>query len=112
MIRDRREFLRAAGLCGLGATLWLAGCGGNTEQSARKTGQAAASAAGENPCQDLSDLSDAQIKLRQTFAYVDRSEDPDTACRHCNYFKEPAPGGACGGCMLMEGPQFIRWHSN
>ena len=99
MAATRRKFMKITGLCSLSATFWLAGCGGEKEKA-----EPAASLETADPCTDLSELSEAQVQLRDTFGYVETSDDPDLACRVCEYWTEPAAGGFCGGCTLMAGP--------
>ncbi len=86
----RRKFMKRAGLCGLGAAVYLTGCGGDSEQ----TGQDAATADAQkdaDPCSDLSALTAAQIQIRDTFGYVDSTDDPDMVCRVCELWTPPSP---------------------
>ena len=101
---NRRIFMKRAGLCGLGAAFYLNGCGGDSEKAAEKAEQATAALEKADPCTDLSDLTEAQVQIRDTFGYVDKSDDPDLICKNCAYWTEPAAGGFCGGCTLMAGP--------
>lgn len=101
---NRRIFMKRAGLCGLGAAFYLNGCGGDSEKAAEKAEQATAALEKADPCTDLTDLSESQIQLRDTYGYVDKSDDPDMICKVCEFWTEPAAGGFCGGCTLMAGP--------
>ena len=100
----RRIFMKHAGLCGMGAALYLAGCGGDSEPAAKDTAKAVAARMNAETCTDLSELTSGQIKIRDTFGYVDRSDDADMICRTCEFWKAPAAGVLCGGCTLMAGP--------
>lgn len=112
----RRQFLRRAGLLGLGAAVVMAGCGGNGQPSAQQTSGAAETAAGGDsaasaespaeprPCDDLTGLTPEQIQLRGTFGYVEVSPDPDLECHHCEFYQAPPAGRFCGGCNLFAGP--------
>jgi len=91
----RRIFVKRAGLYGLGVALHMIGCGGDSEQAAHTSAES---------CTDLSNLTTGQIKVRDTFGYVDRSDDEDLVCRTCEFWQAPAAGGLCGGCTLMAGP--------
>jgi hypothetical protein len=104
----RRAFLVRAGLAGAGAALLLAGCGGGgaQEQAQAPAGQGGAPAAGAEtgPCDDLSGLTAAQVQVRETFEYVEQAEDPELACRLCEFWTAPEAGRHCGGCTLFAGP--------
>jgi hypothetical protein len=107
MSLTRRLFLRLAGLVGLGATAGLAACGGDAGESsqAKQTiDRAKAAAQDAARCTDLSELTEAQKQLRDSFGYVDLSDDPDLVCIGCEFWTEPPYGGVCGGCTLMAGP--------
>jgi len=56
----RRAFIKHTGLWGLGCALGLAGCGDGKPESAAKTAVSA------DPCTDLSNLSEADLALRDT----------------------------------------------
>lgn len=107
MALNRRIFLRLAGLLGLGAALGSAACGGDSAESsqAKQTiDRAKAAAADAARCTDLSDLTDDQRALRDSFGYVDLSDDPDLECLGCEFWTAAPFGGLCGGCTLMAGP--------
>lgn len=100
----RRAFCHRAGLLGLGTIFWSTGCGQEDGKQADPQAEGKALPATTDPCTDLSDLSEAQVQLRDSFGYVDHSDDPDLACDVCEYWIEPSTGGICGGCTLMAGP--------
>ena len=55
-------------------------------------------------CTDVSGLSEPELKARnETFAYVDKSPNPEQRCSNCTFF-QPAGEGQCGGCKLVKGP--------
>ena len=57
-----------------------------------------------DPCQDLSSLSEAELKTRKGFNYVQQSPQTDMQCGNCNLFLPPGPEKKCGGCLLFKGP--------
>ena len=48
----RRIFMKRAGLCGMGAALYLAGCGGDSEPAAKDTAKAVAARMNAETCTD------------------------------------------------------------
>lgn len=116
---ERRRFLREAGtisiagLAALGGLASFSGCGGDGESSRRADGtdtappaSASSSAAGDaaGPCNDLSNLTRAEIENREVYDYQPRSEYPEELCSNCEYWEPGAEGEKCGGCSLMAGP--------
>ena len=57
-------------------------------------------------CGDLSKTSEAEIKKREGFGYVDESPMPDKQCINCQLYLPPKDGQPCGGCALFKGPVF------
>ena len=57
-------------------------------------------------CGDLSKTSEAEIKKREGFGYVEESPMPDKNCRNCQLYLPPKEGNPCGGCALFKGPVF------
>ena len=81
------------GLAGAGAGVFLKGCGnGNGEEVV------------DDPCADLSDLSESDLQLRETLDYVAETPNPDERCDNCEYWVEDQHGPQCGGCTLFAGP--------
>ena len=91
----------AAALLALALAVSLAGCGDGGGDRDAAAGKASPLA---EPCADLSGLTSEQIALRDTFGYVDRSDEPDLVCRTCEFWTEPPTGSPCGGCTLFAGP--------
>ena len=95
---NRREFLKrfsAVSAVGIGASTVLAACGGESASDAP------AAAAG---CMDTSGLTEQEISMRNTLAYVDETADPAKNCLNCSLYLPAAAGAACGGCNLLKGP--------
>lgn len=111
----RRDFLSHAtafGLAALGSSAFLAACGGGGEtggggaatETPAPEAQAPAAEESAMACDDLSGLADADIQMRQTLQYVDKSEFPDKTCANCQLFKPPEGDAVCGGCQIIKGP--------
>jgi len=85
----RREFIKwTGGLAALGlAGAVLPGCGG-----------------GNDPCSDLSGLTEEEIQTRSTFAYRSQTLIPAKKCDNCHFWQAPPPGGECGTCTVVKGP--------
>lgn len=105
----RRRFLERVGknILGGGAALLLgtpllSGCQSDDESS---SGENEDSLAVES-CDDLSKVSEAEIKKREGFGYVEETPMPDKRCDNCNLYKPPGEDQKCGGCILFEGPVF------
>lgn len=104
---SRKDFLKKlglAGVAGMGASTLLAACGGGGGEQKNAASESGSSSK-EAPCNDTSDLTEAEIKLREdTFKYVNETPKPDQNCENCQFYKEPQGGSPCGGCTLFKGP--------
>lgn len=109
----RRAFLArtsALGLAAVGAGVFLSACGGGAESGGSSAPAETPAAAPEAPataaegCGDVSGLTDAEVQMRGTLAYVDESEVPDKTCSNCQLYEEADAGSACGGCKVLKGP--------
>ena len=58
----------------------------------------------EHSCDDLSDVSAAEIEKRQKFGYVKKSPYADRSCGNCGLHIPPVSDKDCGGCLLFKGP--------
>lgn len=101
----RRTFIRnayrACGLLAAGAIAFT-GCGKKEE----KKEDATTTLNPEDPCGDLSNVSEEDIAVREKFGYVKESPLPDNQCLNCNLYLPPKSGEPCGGCMLFKGPVY------
>ncbi len=91
---SRKAFLgklSMLGLAGAGAGVFLKGCGNGEE-------------AVDDPCADLSGLSESDIQLRETLEYTAETPIPDERCDNCEYWVADEHGPQCGGCTLFAGP--------
>ena len=64
----------------------------------------------EDPCNDLTGVSDGEIKKRQSLGYVTKSTIPDNLCGNCSLYIPPKHNEDCGGCMLFKGPVYYEGH--
>jgi hypothetical protein len=55
-----------------------------------------------NPCSDLANLSESELKARNKFNYIAESKDKTKTCDHCNLYI-PSSDVSCGTCMLFKG---------
>ena len=101
---SRRTFMQrclSTGIAVLTGTLVLTAC--------RKSNNSEARAKAESPvdaCDDLTNVSESDIAVRQKLGYVKESPIPDNQCHNCNLYLPPKEGQKCGGCMLFKGPVF------
>ena len=97
---SRRRFLQRVGALGAAGTL-LASCGPDVEDDPEL---GAAEAAEDLSCLDVTGLTDMEVNMRETLAYVDDSPYEDKLCNNCQFWQPPAVEGTCGGCQLIRGP--------
>ena len=57
-----------------------------------------------NSCQDLSDLKDSELTVRNQLGYVDQSPFEDRTCANCQLFVASEQAVDCGSCLAMKGP--------
>ena len=87
---NRREFLERAAVLGAGIGLGAFVIGCNSGGSASFT------------CTDTTGLSEDEIAMRTTQAYVDTSTDAAKNCANCIHYSAAAEG-ACGTCAVLKG---------
>lgn len=88
----RKDFLKKLPLVGVAIF-----SGGALLQSCSKSKE-------EDPCADLSKLTEEEKQTRKEFEYVAKSPYPEKLCDNCEFWLNPAEGEFCGGCEIMEGP--------
>ena len=105
---SRKEFLKLMGLigvAGIGSSAVLTSCGGDkggeTAPAAQKSEPAPKAASGDDPCGDLSGLTEVDIKTRENLKYAAVSADPKKECTLCNFWIDGSP---CGKCQIIKGP--------
>ncbi|MEO8762742.1 MAG: hypothetical protein ABI416_00550 [Ginsengibacter sp.] len=57
-----------------------------------------------DPCADFSQISEEDLKKRQSLGYVQKAASPDRQCGNCNLWLPPADEKGCGLCQLFKGP--------
>lgn len=103
---NRKEFLQKLGLLGIvgvGGTAVLNSCGGESKEAAKPPAPAAAKT-GDDPCGDLTGLTDIDKATRKNLQYAAKSTDPKKECDICNFWVKPEAGNTCGACQLVKGP--------
>ena len=101
---SRRKFINecfSAGSMFVGAAIIFDSCNSNKSvEKAEKKNQSRS----EHSCDDLSNVSAAEIEKRQKFGYINKSPDPDRSCGNCTLHIPPVSDKDCGGCLLFKGP--------
>lgn len=96
---SRRDFVRKLsvfGVAGLGAGSILKACGNGEDEPA---------ADADDPCADVSGLSEQEIQEREDiYEYVAETPNPDERCDNCQFWQPDRFGEECGGCELFAGP--------
>ncbi|MEO9893486.1 high-potential iron-sulfur protein [Aurantibacter sp.] len=64
----------------------------------------------KDPCNDLTKISDGEIKKRQGLGYVKQSAVPENSCSNCALFIPAKADEKCGGCILFKGPVYAEGH--
>lgn len=111
---NRKDFFKkmgALGVAAFSASALVSACSGSesgktasNDTPAPAAPEAPAKATADDPCSDLTGLSEADIKGRDALGYIAKSETEGQVCTNCNFWQEPAEGSPCGGCQLMKGP--------
>jgi hypothetical protein len=118
-ILSRRNFVRNWIFPGLvlgGVAALISGCASNEKKASgdiemkvppednAETASGATSNYTGDPCTDYSGISEADLKIRASMAYVPLSTVEEKQCSNCNLYLPAAGGSACGGCQLFKGP--------
>lgn len=118
---NRKNFLKTFALAAASGSVLLAACGGdngtkenkNTTPEETKTPEPApATEAPTADCNDLSGVDAADIKQRESLAYVAKSTDPEKNCGNCRFYQEGNQPNGCGGCQLFKGPVNLEGNCN
>ena len=59
---------------------------------------------GTDPCTNLFDLNDLELKTRRQLGYVNQSSFSDRTCLNCKLFIKTDQSLSCGSCLVMKGP--------
>ncbi len=57
-----------------------------------------------DPCSDLSGVTEADIKAREGLGYVAQSPQTHQYCNNCKHWLPPQNDNPCGNCLLFKGP--------
>ncbi len=66
----------------------------------------------QDPCSDLTGLSEEDKTVRTELEYVAQSPYPEKVCDNCAVWIKPEEGKPCGGCEIMEGPVHPKGYCN
>lgn len=108
---SRRKFIGKCCKTGslfLGAALFM-NCRGANESSNNESGHKIQSTI-DDPCNDLTAVSNGEIKKRQSLGYVKQSAVPDSSCGNCALYIPPKSNEKCGRCLLFKGPVYVEGH--
>ncbi len=108
---SRKEFFKRLSILGISAvsvSTFLEACGGNKnqphDQGQQQTEKQSPTNSQPDPCSDVSSLTEAQLKNRETLEYVGHSPFTDKFCANCSFFIIPENNGPCGKCQVVKGP--------
>jgi len=59
---------------------------------------------GTDPCTNLFDLNDTELKTRRQLGYVNQSSFSDRTCLNCKLFIKTDQSLSCGSCLVIKGP--------
>lgn len=107
---DRKNFLKTATLGALSASVLIAACGNdapktdpNTSTTPEVEPEAEPTAVAAD-CNDVSGLTEAEVKQRETVMYVAVSTVPEKNCANCRFMQIGTQPNGCNGCQLFKGP--------
>ncbi len=117
---DRKSFIKRAGVLGLTAvsgSALLSACGGTTSENSATAMQknttpapteespvaeAPVQSQGEVDCSEYNkELTEADLNMRQSLEYVEKSPKEDQLCNNCRFWLPDKFEGDCGGCQLL-----------
>jgi hypothetical protein len=110
---NRKNFLKSMALGAASTSILVAACGGDAPKTETTTAPAetpaevpaeTAPAAASADCNDLSGLTEAEIKQREAVAYVTVSTEADKNCANCRFMQVGNQPNGCNGCQLFKGP--------
>ncbi len=102
---NRKIFLKTLTFGVASTGILLSACGGDAPKTESTTGtDAAATAPAGADCNDISALTDAEKKQRESVEYVTKSVTPDKFCSNCRFMQLGTQPNGCAGCQLFKGP--------
>ena len=100
---SRKDFIKNIFFSGtilFGVSTLLAAC--STEQ--KKPASENSGQSSSDPCNDVSDLSDADLATRKQYNYTGQTPNQDKFCSNCLHWHPATGSGPCGTCELVKGP--------
>lgn len=88
-----------------GGALFLNSCNTNKSNDSGKK-----QSTSEDPCDDLSGVSEEELKKRQSLGYVSKSPVPGSFCGNCSLYIPSTTENSCGSCLLFKGPVHAEGH--
>jgi len=106
---SRKKFLKQCGsfMASLVAGVFMTACGSDaSKQPEEKDNTKKPEIEEYNPtdCNDLSNLSEAELDKRKKLGYVKEAPGPDSRCEVCKLYLPPSADRHCGNCSLFKGP--------
>lgn len=108
---NRKNFLKSMALGAASTSILVAACGGDAPKTETTTApvetpveEPLETADASADCNDLSGLTEAEIKQREAVAYVTVSTEADKNCANCRFMQEGNQPNGCSGCQLFKGP--------
>jgi hypothetical protein len=109
---NRKNFLKSMALGAASTSILVAACGGDAPKTETTTAPvetpeevpAETAPAATADCNDLSGLTEAEIKQREAVAYATVSTDAEKNCGNCRFMQEGTQANGCNGCQLFKGP--------
>jgi hypothetical protein len=109
---NRKNFLKSMALGAASTSILVAACGGDAPKTETTTAPAEtpaavpaeAAPAATADCTDLSGLSEAERKQRESVGYVNASTEADKNCTNCRFMQVGTQPNGCNGCQLFKGP--------
>lgn len=96
---SRKDFLKNvvySGVLLMGDGILLSACGGQKKQPGNVA---------NDPCTNLTGLSQADLETRTQFNYTGHTPNKDKYCGNCIHFHPPTNGSdPCGTCEIVKGP--------
>lgn len=97
---NRRHFIKASGLGILLTTIIGSAC----KEDKKMPSEIDEKSLSKDPCSDISQLSETELKVRTALSYVAVSPYEDQVCDNCQFWIAAKNGEACGGCVSVKGP--------
>ena len=109
---NRKNFLKSMALGAASTSILVAACGGDAPKTESTTTPAETPAevpaetapAATADCNDLSGLSEVEVKQRESVGYVAASTEADKNCANCRFMQAGTQANGCNGCQLFKGP--------